>query len=238
MGLREYRRTPVLLVLLVAAPVYVIGLFSVIMPTAKITLPLASNGTITAGVAGVVGALMTPLTSALIGGLTGLFVMQATRETDARLVIAGYRPHQIVLARLGLLSAVGILAAVVATITLLLTGFTPDHLGWFVLTTLLAALIYGLIGVLAGTVLDTLAGVYLLLLVPMIDLFLFQNPLATETPTVATYLPGHYPLALTMDAAFTGTVDIEAVIWSLGVLVLLTTLATTAFYRSLRFVSD
>lgn len=163
--------------------------------------------------------------------------MQATHETDARLAIAGYRPHQIVLARLGLLSAVGILVAVVATITLLLTGFMPDRLGWFVFATLLVALIYGLIGVLAGTVLDTLSGVYLLLFVPMIDLFLFQNPLATETPAVATYLPGHYPLALTIDAAFTGTVDIESVVWSLGVLVFLITVATAAFYRSLRSLS-
>lgn len=234
MELREYGRTPVLLVLLVAVPVYVIGLFSVVAPPTEVTLHLGSGGTVTAGVSGAIGALMAPVAGALVGGLTGLFVMQATRETDGRLALTGYRPHQIVLARLGLLGAVGALDACVATITLLITGFTPELLGWFGLATLFAALVYGLVGVLAGTVLDTLSGVYLLLSVSIIDLFLFQNPLATDSPAIATYLPGHYPLALAIDAAFTGTVDIEPVGWSFAILTLLTTLSTVAFYRSLR----
>lgn len=233
MGLREYRRTPVLLVLLVAAPVYVIGLFSVVTPTTEVVLHLASGATVTVGLADAIGALMASVAGALISGLTGLFVMQATRETDGRLALAGYRPHQIVLARLSLLSAVGVLATVVATITLLLTGFTPELIGWFALATLLASLVYGMVGVLAGTVLDTLSGVYLLLFVPMFDLFLFQNPLATETPAVATYLPGHFPLVLAMNAAFTRSIDIESLAWSLGVLAVLIALATTAFYSSL-----
>jgi ABC-2 type transport system permease protein len=172
------------------------------------------------------------------GGITGLFVMRMTRAADERLVVAGYRPREVILARLGLLGAVGVLATVVVMIAILgmgvlATEFTPTLLGWFALATLLATLIYGMVGVLVGTVLGTLAGVYLLLFVPMLDLFLYQNPLATETAAIAPYLPGHFPVQLAMDAAFTESVSIEPVAWSLVWLVVLTVLATAAFSRSL-----
>jgi ABC-2 type transport system permease protein len=234
MGFREYRRTPVLLVLLVAAPVYVIGLFSVVVPSGQIPLHLASDTTVTASLKGFIGALMAPVAGAFIGGLTGLFVMQTTRETDGRLVLAGYRPYQVGLARLLLLGSVGVLVTVISMVMLLLTGFTPALLGWFALATLSVTLVYAMVGVLVGTVLDTLSGVYFLLFVPMFDLFLFQNPLASDPPSFATYLPGNFPLRLAMDAAFTGNVDVTALGGSLAVLVILTVLATAAFYRSLR----
>jgi ABC-2 type transport system permease protein len=233
MGIREYRRTPVLLALLIAIPVYVIGVFQVVIPETELKLQLASGTTITATAGNLIGILMTPAAGALIGGITGLFVMQMTRGTDERLVVAGYRPHQVVLARLGLLGIVGILVTVVSTTTLFLTGFVPESVGWFVLATLLATLIYGLIGILVGSVLDTLAGVYLLLFAPMIDLFLFQNPLATKISTFSTYLPGHFPMRLAMDAAFTESIDVEVVVWSLVVLAVLSGVAIAAFYHSM-----
>jgi ABC-2 type transport system permease protein len=90
-----------------------------------------------------------------------------------------------------------------------------------------------MVGVLVGTVLDTLAGVYFLLFVPMLDLFLYQNPLATGTGTLGTYLPGHFPVQLAMDAAFTESVNVEPVAWSLVWLIILTVLATAAFSHSL-----
>lgn len=233
MGLQEYRRTPVLLVLLVAAPVYVIGLFSIVVPTGQIPLHLASE-TVTADLKGFIGSLMAPVAGAFIGGITGLFVMKMTRGTDGRLVLAGYRPYQVGIARLLLLGSVGVLVTIVSMITLLLTGFTPASLAWFALATLFVTLVYAMVGVLAGAVLDTLSGVYLLLFVPMFDLFLFQNPLATDAPYFSIYLPGNYPMRLAMDAAFTGDVDTTALGWSLAVLVILSGLATAAFYRSLR----
>lgn len=233
MGIQEYRRTPVLLVLLVVAPVYVIGLFSVVVPSGQIPLHLAS-GTVTADLEGFVGSIMAPVAGAFIGGLTGLFVMKMTRDVDGRLVLAGYQPYQVGLARLLLLGSIGVLVTAISMVTLLLTGFTPASLAWFALAMLVVTLVYAMIGVLAGAVLDTLSGVYLLLFVPMFDLFLFQNPLATDVPTSATYLPGNYPMRLAMDAAFTGDVDVTVLGGSLAVLVILSALATAAFYRSLR----
>jgi ABC-2 type transport system permease protein len=238
MQLREYRRTPILLEVLVGAPADAIVLFALVVPATEITFQLAAGGTVTAGLAALTTLWMAPLVGALVGGITGLFVMRMTRDADERLVVAGYCPRQVVLARLGLLGAVGVLATVVATIALLgmgvlVTKFTPALLGWFALATLLATLIYGMVGVVVGTVLDTLAGIYFLLFVPMLDLFLYQNPLATETAAVGTYLPGHFPVQLAMDAAFTESVSVEPLAWSLVWLAVLTVLATAAFSRSL-----
>jgi hypothetical protein len=57
-----------------------------------------------------------------------------------------------------------------------------------------------------GRLLDRVLGVYLILFGAMVDLFVFQNPLATDTPVVAQALPGHYPVRVTMEAAFLGHV--------------------------------
>lgn len=236
MGLREYRRTPLLLVLLVGLPVYIIGMFSVIIPTAEISLQFAGGANVTASIASITVTFMTPLTGVFIGGLTGMVVMQMTSKADERLVLAGYRPYQVVLARLLFIGFIGVLVTVAATTMLLLTGFVPDHLGWFTLATLLATLVYGMVGIIVGIVLDTLPGIYFMLLAPMISGFLFQNPVVNETgvwAAIALYLPAHFPLKLAMSAAYTESVDARILVWSLFVLVVWIGLATAAYYRSL-----
>jgi ABC-2 type transport system permease protein len=82
-------------------------------------------------------------------------------------------------------------------------------------------------------VLDTLSGVFLLLFVPVLDLFLYQDPVTPEPVAVAPYFPGHFPLRLAMDAAFTDSVSIEPMAGSLVWLTVVTALATAAFSRSL-----
>lgn len=126
---------------------------------------------------------------------------------------------------------IGGVCTLISVVTLVVAGFTPELLGWFALATLLTALVYGCIGALVGSVLDALPGVYLLLFGPMIDLFLFQNPLARETPAGAGLLPGHFPLVLAMDSAFTAHVSGETVVGSLAVLGALAAVAAGAFHR-------
>jgi ABC-type branched-subunit amino acid transport system permease subunit len=128
---------------------------------------------------------------------------------------------------------VSLVAAGVAVGAALL-AFDPEAVGWYAVATVLAALLYGMVGVLAGVLMDRLPGVYLVMFGSMVDLFLFQNPLATDAPDVATLLPGHYPLALAMDAGFAGSVEVAHLGWGLAYLAVLTGLATLAFYRSLR----
>jgi hypothetical protein len=116
----------------------------------------------------------------------------------------------------------------------MLTAFEPRHLGWYLLGTWLAALAYGMVGVLAGVLLDRLPGVYLVLFGSMVDLFVFQNPLATDTPDAATLLPGHCPLGIAMAGGFDVAVELVDLGWAVAVLALLTAVATVAFYREMR----
>jgi len=239
MQLREYQRTTILLEILIGAPADAIILFGLVVPSTEIAPQLlAADATATPTLTTITTLWTTPMVGALVGGFTGLFVMQMAREADERLVVAGYRPWEVVLARLGMLVAIGILVTIVATIVLLgmgifVTDYIPESFGWFGLATLLATLIYGMVGVLTGSVLDTLSGIYLLMFTPLVDIFLYQNPLASETTTFAMYLPGHYPVQLAMDAAFNATVSLEPLVWSLVWLAVLTVLTTAVFGRSL-----
>jgi hypothetical protein len=231
-GATELRRTPLLLTLLVVAPAYVIYVFTLAAPEGQAFVHV--NGeVIQTTLPEAFPAFTTPMTAALLAGITGLFLMQTAASADGRLVVAGYRAHQVVLARLGLLVGVAAVATAVS-MGVMLTAFTPEHLAWFALGTGLTALVYGMVGVLAGVVLDRLAGVYLILFGSMIDLFVFQNPLATDPPDAAILLPGHYPLQVVMMAGFTDSVTLEPLAWTLAYLAVVTGLATVAFFRKMR----
>lgn len=229
-GARQYRRTPVLLALVVGLPAYAILVFAAVVPDSTAVVTIAGER-ISTSLGELVAAFMTPMTAALLTAIAGLFLMESA-TTDGRLVVAGYRSVEIVLARLGLLAIVSAAASAVA-LAVMSTTFTPERFVPFAAAVWLGALVYGMAGILVGTTLDRLPGIYLLLFGSMIDLFLFQNPLATEQRDLAVLLPGHYPMDAAMDAAFAGTVD--AGTFGLGVLVLavLTGLGTLGFYRQL-----
>jgi hypothetical protein len=231
-GARELRRTPLLLALLVFAPAYVIYLFTLVAPEGTAVVHIGEE-VVRTPLNEAFPAFTTPMTAALLSGITGLFLMHSSAVADSRLVVAGYRAHQVILARLALLVGVAAVATGVS-VGVMLTAFDPEQVGWFVLGTGLTALIYGMVGVLAGVLLARITGVYLILFGSMIDLFIFQNPLATDPPDTAQFLPGHYPLRVVMEAGFTGSVELSAIGWTLLYLGGLTAIATGAFYREMR----
>lgn len=232
MGLREYARTPVLLALLVFLPAYFIAVFTRVMPAE--TVPVEVGGELVrVGMKAVVATLMTPMAAALVGGVAGLFLMRSARTTDTRLSVVGASVPELLVARGGVLALAALVASGVATAVVALTH-VPENLGWFVAATLLAGLLYGTLGALVGLVLNRLAGVYVLMFGPLLDIFLAQSPLSTETHAVAPYLPGHYPMALAFDAAFTADVDPANLLWGVAYLAGVAVLAALAFRRTLR----
>jgi ABC-2 type transport system permease protein len=229
MGLREYRRTPVLLGLLVVLPVYFISVFMYIVPTATLTLPIDGN-TVSVTLSEFVAVLMTPVTAGLLSGIVGLFLMQSSKAADDRLRLAGYRSRDLIVSRVSLLAAGGV---VVSTISLLvvLVGFVPTSIPAFVAATVLTALTYGVFGVIVGVSLDRLSGVYVMLFAPYVDLLLFQNPLSTESPTWATVLPGHFAMEAVLDAAFVTGVDTATFAWAIGYLAVALLICIMVFHR-------
>jgi len=232
-GATEFRRTPVLLALLVALPAYAIGVFTLVAPDVQAPVYLPGGGVVPVDLGQGFPAFMTPMTAALVTGIAGLFAMQGSAETDRRLVVAGFNARQVVLGRLALLVGVALVAAAVA-VGVMLAAFEPNHLGWYLLATVVSALVYGTVGVLAGLVLGKLPGIYLVMFGAMVDLFIFQNPLAVDTPPGATLLPGHFPSALAVEAGFADSVSLGPLAWSLVYLAALAALATLAFYRKTR----
>ncbi|MFB6189734.1 MAG: ABC transporter permease [Halapricum sp.] len=233
MGLREYARTPVLVALLLFLPAYFIGMFVYVLPASEMPITVPGDGRMLVSTADLYGVLLVPLLAGLIGGIAGMFLMQAARDADGRLVLAGYRPAQVILARFGLLVLASVVATAVA-LAVLSVAYVPESLGVFVGASVLAGLIYGLVGVLVGLVLGRLAGVYTMLFVPMLDVFFLQNPTVEEQLWVAPYFPGHAVTELAVDAGFSASVSLDPLWEGLAMLAVVAVLATAAFYRTTR----
>lgn len=234
-GAREYARTPVLLALFVFLPAYAVGLFSYIAPDD--TIQVSTGGeVVSANLPAVVAGLMAPMSAALVAGIAGLYLMRSSRGADGRLVLAGYRAREVVLARIGLLAGVVGLVSL-ASQAVLQVLHPPEALIPFFVATVLVAMIYGTIGALVGVVLERLAGVYLLLFLPLVDLFLFQNPLATDRPALASYLPSHFPMDAAVEAALVGSVASQSFVLGAAYLGLLAIVAVAAFYRETAIAS-
>ena len=229
MGLREFRRTPILLGLLVVLPVYYIGALMYVVPMTS--LPVTVGGeTTTVSLTNLVRVLMTPLTAGLLAGIVGLFVMQSSKAADDRLQLAGYRSRDLIAARVGLLAVGGSLVSVVS-LAVVLVGFTPTSTLGFVAATVLAALTYGALGVIVGVALDRLAGVYVMLFAPIVDMLLFQNPMVTDSPTWVKALPGYFAMNATMDAAFTSGLNAGNFVGASGYFLLVLLVGIFVFYR-------
>lgn len=233
MGLREYARTPVLLALLVFLPAYFVGVLVFLLPDSAVPVEVAGRGTVALPSSQLYGILLVPLVCSLVGGIAGLFSMLTARDTDGRLAVAGYRPAQLLLARVGLLAVAGAVAAGVS-LAVLSVEVVPQRLGWFAVASVLAGLTYGLVGALAGLVLSRLAGVYLLLFAPMVDVFFFQNPMVSDPHWFASYLPGHYVTEVAVDAGFSASVALEPLGWAILYLGVMGVVTASAYYRTMR----
>lgn len=232
MGLREHARTPVLVALLVLLPAYFVGVFVHLLPSSTLPVVVPGSGRTTVETVAVYGVLLVPTMAALVGGLAGLFAMLAARDADVRLVVAGARPAELVVARYVLVAVAGLVATGVS-LGVLSVAVVPERPAWFVAASVVAALSYGLVGTLAGLVAGRLTGVYLVVFAPMVDLLFFQNPLVEEAHWLARFLPGHRVARVAVDAGLSATVDPAPLGWALAYLAVVGVVATAAVYRSL-----
>jgi ABC-2 type transport system permease protein len=233
MGLREYGRTPVLLVLLLVLPGYMIAFFSRVVPADPVRITVPVQGAMAVPMTDAVTVVMGPLVAGLIGGIAGLFLLQSASDVDGRLAIVGTPLRSILLGR-GLVLAVAALVTSVVSIAVLSLGHVPVRPGWFLLALLTIALIYGTIGGVVGLVFNRLAGIYVVMFVPLLDLFLAQSPFATDPPAIAPLLPGHFPSELALDAAFTPAITTSNVVGAIGYLLLVAVIGGAAYYQAMR----
>lgn len=234
-GIRDYRRNYVLWVLLVGLPVAFITLSIAVTPADPAPVELVENGRRALQLLSMDelhGAIMVPITVGFLAGLAGLFVALGSAEGDRRLVHAGYRPLEVLAARIGVIIGASLLTTGVA---LAVTGvtFTPDQWPMFALANVLTAMTYAMIGVLVGPRLGLLGGLYVMLALPFIDIGLAQNAMFDAAPPAwASFMPAHGSIRVLLDGAFTGSLDEFGAIglamaWLIGV----TGLAIIQFHR-------
>ena len=205
MAFRDQLRRPLLLILIVVIPAYVItrSIAETLATPRRIGLP--DGMYVTTTMKELHGAGMGGMVVAFVAALLGVFVMQSALEGDRRLVLAGMQAGETVLARLlVLLSGTALVVAVSAIVTAL--NFSADSWVPLIASLLLLGLIYAAIGALAGALLDKLAATYLMLFLVLTDIGVVQTPMFHVTPgRLAVLLPGYGPSRVMYDGAFAST---------------------------------
>jgi hypothetical protein len=205
MAFREQVRRPLVLSVLVLLPAYVItrSIAETLATPRRIGLP--DGVWVTTTMKDLHGAGMGGFVIGFAAALLGVFVMRSALQGDRRLVVAGYRPGETVIARLVVLIAA---TAVVVVVSVAVTAlnFTPAAWPPLLVSMILIGLIYGAIGALAGAVLDKLAATYLMFFLVMTDIGVVQTPMFHQTPPDGAWLlPGWGPSRVMYDAAFSSS---------------------------------
>jgi len=202
MAFREQLRRPVVLILLLIVPTYVITKSVAQTLSTPRIIGLPGGVAVTTTMRDLHGAGMGGIVVGFVAALLGVFIMRSALQGDRRLVVAGFRPGEAVFARvLVLIAATTLVVAVAAAVTAL--NFSPASWPALIAALLLLGLIYGAIGALAGALLDNLAATYLMLFAVMTDLGVLQTPMFhTTPPDGAALLPGYGPSRVMYDAAF------------------------------------
>ncbi len=232
---REYRRNAVLWVLLVGLPIVFITLSFVVTPDQPTPVELVESGRNAITILSMIdvhGSIMASITAAFLAGLAGLFVVSDSAEGDRRLTLAGFRPSEVLAGRLGVILFASMMTTGVA-LGVTAFDFTPRDWLTFAAGTAIVALTYAMIGVVIGSLAGRLGGLYIILVLPFLDLGVAQNPMFDAAPPGwATLMPAHGAVRVMLDGAFTNTFDeIGALALAIGWLAAITLAAVAVFHR-------
>ena len=226
MGWHDWRRTPVLWILLAVVPAVFIWLSDLVTPHGSTPIALVENGVKFVGMvdpAHMHAGTMAPMAVASLAALAGIFIVLDARSADQRLALAGQRVGVVLATRLGMV----MLAAAVATAVsaaVAATVFEPHQWVEYAAALVLAAMTYALIGVLIGPILGRVIGAFMAFLIPFLDMGIGQSPMLQGEPANwARYLPGYGSIRMLIDGGLTSTFDelgslILAIGWIAGLL--------------------
>lgn len=220
-GLRTFLRKPMNAVLLLVMPPLVLFAYDLALdPIAE-----APGIEVPPGGAALGGALFA---TAFLAGLLGVFQIVGALAPDRRLIVCGYRPSEVLLARLLSILTAGILVAVISFLTFRYqTDITPEAPVLAVGALIAAASVYGLIGVIVGGLLRReLEGSLVLVFLADLDAFTAIDAIPTESPLL-DYLPLAVPHELLSDAVYEGSVATDDVLAVVGYVAVLSVLALT-----------
>ncbi|MXR50454.1 hypothetical protein GRX03_02385 [Halovenus sp. WSH3] len=233
--LTELARQPLTLGLLVALPPVVIELYGTSMESFPRLPTLGADPAVAGRLTGALFAV------AFLAGLVGLFQVISAREGDERLAVAGFPHGRMLASRLVAMCVVALLGAVVSFGTLSYRVEVASPVLAFA-ALVLAAAIYGLLGVIVGTLVPReLEGSIVLVFLADFDNVLSSGlfSLTATVPVpfvgdvrVAETAPLYHPRELFTAAVLDGTLAGEHLapiaLWIVGLLVV----AVLAYGRS------
>jgi hypothetical protein len=205
-AVRDYRRNRVLWALLFIVPATFIALAAAQTPLTPMPVALLEGTrhvTIIHSLRQIHAAEMASIASALLAGITGLFVITGSVDGDRRLVLAGYRPVDVLAARLGVIAGATIM---VTATSLAVSAIFLSPASWveYAGADLLIAFTYAMFGVLLGPLVGRLGGLYVLLLMAIVDVGYGQSVMfQPQPPTWGAFLPARGAGRLLLDGAFT-----------------------------------
>ena len=129
MGLRDYRRNPVLWALLIVVPVVFIWLSKVITPYETMRLSLVDDGRealFSFWLPDMHAGTMTPIAIASLAALAGLFIVLDARSGDQRLTLAGFRTPTLLVARLSVIGC-AVLLVTAGSLAVTVTVFDAEQ---------------------------------------------------------------------------------------------------------------
>jgi hypothetical protein len=202
-ALLDYARRPLNLVLLVVVPVViVVALAGDLANMSKLLSATAKPGHLEVATAG--------WAAAAVAGLAGFFQVVGSRDAevtgsangDRRLALAGFRLRHILAGHLGVIAAVAVITSAVS-LAVSAAFFTPRLWVEYAGAVLLIAFTYAMIGVVLGPLVGRLGGLYLLLLLSIVDVGYGQTVMFHPTPPAwGAFLPARGASRLLLDGAF------------------------------------
>src|SRR6266498_654970 len=238
MGWRDWRRNPVLWLLLAAVPAVFILLAEATTPHRPIAIAATGNGVRAPHVVDlfdVHAGLMAPIAIAALATLAGLFVVLDTGPGDRRIALAGLRPGVSFTARLAIVALATALATGVS-VGLTAAMFTPRQWGWYIGANALLGATYALLGMLLAPIFGRVGGVFIAFLVPFLDIGMGQSPMLRGEPAGwARYAHGYGGYRVLIDGTLTGDFDqTRALLIAVAWLAALAAAATILFRRTTR----
>jgi hypothetical protein len=177
---------------------------------------------------------------AAVGLLTAFLAMTLVQQhthAHQRLVLAGYRPSELVFAKLGALAVV-ITSVSLYVGAMILLFFRPERFELLLAGFALEGYVYGCYGLLVGTIVRReLEGILLVVLLANIDVGWLQNPLfyaEAQNQVIIRALPAFFPSQVSMIAAFTDHAVTRPLLGGFAYGTVLLALATLLYWLRMR----
>jgi hypothetical protein len=219
---RDLLRRRIVLLLMLLVPTVFYAIMFVITTTKSITFQLSAIEAEDYLTVAQRSEALVFIGLAAVGVLTsflGMNLSQRDVQVFRRLVACGYRPAEIVVARLGVLGCVVLLMS--AFVASFLGAFFSPLQPWLVYAGfVLCGWVYGSYGLLVGAVFrQELEGVLFVVLLANLDIGWLQNPIyyaEAQNKALIRHLPAYFPSQLSMVAAFTDKAVLNPVLGSLA----------------------